>query len=387
LLNGVLEADVVAATEYYPFGMSMPSRNYESQSDYRYGFNGQEKDNELYGEGNAYSFEYRVHDPRLGRFLSVDPLTKDFPWNSPYSFAENSPIRFIELEGRERAEPIMFELAKEMINSWKRDITTSGNDATLVRGLTRTQVLNQLTSMMNLVHSQTNISSCNNTGWYCGPLAALGAAAVNNPMAYASMVWDLVTTGKSNRDGDINKGLTLPDWVANADMSSGSFNGHNAIDMIMMYSLRGSENDNSAKGQDLINNYSRNGAGTLPWEMNDMFKRMGMGIAGQSFYRGQSNGTLKRLEKAVQNGFTPIIFDNEIITTADRNAKQKTDIGGGISLDVGIHYIVLLDFKRNKSNKTVDYTIMESGRKTTHTGVSYKDFKKGMKGYWIPKNK
>jgi len=68
---------------------------------YRFGFNGQEKDNDLYGEGNAYAFEYRIHDPRLGRFLSVDPVSSTYPWNSPYAFAENDVLRFIDLEGLE----------------------------------------------------------------------------------------------------------------------------------------------------------------------------------------------------------------------------------------------------------------------------------------------
>jgi hypothetical protein len=47
----------------------------------------------------------RIYDPRLGRFLSVDPLTKNYPWNSPYSFAEGDPINFIDLDGAERADP------------------------------------------------------------------------------------------------------------------------------------------------------------------------------------------------------------------------------------------------------------------------------------------
>ncbi|MFM7857270.1 MAG: hypothetical protein ACKO96_36460 [Flammeovirgaceae bacterium] len=34
--------------------------------------------------------------------LSVDPLTKEFPWNSPYAFAENDVIRSIDLEGAEK---------------------------------------------------------------------------------------------------------------------------------------------------------------------------------------------------------------------------------------------------------------------------------------------
>jgi hypothetical protein len=47
------------------------------------------------------SFEYRVHDTRLGKFLSIDPLVKDYPWNSPYAFSENRVIDAIELEGAE----------------------------------------------------------------------------------------------------------------------------------------------------------------------------------------------------------------------------------------------------------------------------------------------
>lgn len=68
---------------------------------YRFGFNAQEKDNEVKGGGNSLSFKYRIHDSRLGRFLSVDPLSATFPWNSSYAFAENKVIEAIELEGLE----------------------------------------------------------------------------------------------------------------------------------------------------------------------------------------------------------------------------------------------------------------------------------------------
>ncbi|ATL48229.1 hypothetical protein COR50_14240 [Chitinophaga caeni] len=54
------------------------------------------------GEGNQQDYGMRVYDPRLGRFLSVDPLTREYPWNSSYSFAENEPIRNIDLEGAEK---------------------------------------------------------------------------------------------------------------------------------------------------------------------------------------------------------------------------------------------------------------------------------------------
>ena len=69
---------------------------------YRYFFNGQEGDNEVFGEVANFGFEYRQYDSRLGRFWSVDPLAAKYPWNSTYAFAENSPIGFVELEGLER---------------------------------------------------------------------------------------------------------------------------------------------------------------------------------------------------------------------------------------------------------------------------------------------
>lgn len=75
---------------------------YNDVMKYRFGFNGQEKDNEVSGVGNSVSFKYRIHDTRLGRFLSVDPLAPDYPWNSPYAFAENDVIGCIDLEGLER---------------------------------------------------------------------------------------------------------------------------------------------------------------------------------------------------------------------------------------------------------------------------------------------
>jgi hypothetical protein len=49
-----------------------------------------------------------MHDVRVGRFWSVDPLAMQYPWNSPYSFAENKVIQFVELEGGEIALPRIF---------------------------------------------------------------------------------------------------------------------------------------------------------------------------------------------------------------------------------------------------------------------------------------
>lgn len=84
--------------------MLLPNRH-GNTSDYRYGFQGQEMDNEVKGEGNSVNFKYRMHDPRINRFFAVDPLASKYPWNSPYAFSENNLIRFIELEGLEKKDP------------------------------------------------------------------------------------------------------------------------------------------------------------------------------------------------------------------------------------------------------------------------------------------
>lgn len=67
---------------------------------YRYGFNGMEKDNELKGEANSYDFGARMHDPRVGRFLSLDPLAAKYPSLSDYAFVANSPLNSIDPDGR-----------------------------------------------------------------------------------------------------------------------------------------------------------------------------------------------------------------------------------------------------------------------------------------------
>jgi RHS repeat-associated protein len=71
---------------------------------YKFGFNGKWNDNEVKGLGNQQDYGMRIYDPRLGRFLSVDPLTKEYPWYTPYQFAGNKPIKFIDRDGAEEEE-------------------------------------------------------------------------------------------------------------------------------------------------------------------------------------------------------------------------------------------------------------------------------------------
>lgn len=59
-----------------------------------------EKDDEIKGSGNSLDFGARIYDPRLGRFLSLDPLIHQFADISGYLYAINSPISFIDENGK-----------------------------------------------------------------------------------------------------------------------------------------------------------------------------------------------------------------------------------------------------------------------------------------------
>jgi RHS repeat-associated protein len=83
------ESDLQSYSDYYPFGMQMPGRN-GGNNDYRYGYQGSESDNEVKGQSNSYTTHFRQLDPRLGRWLTIDP--KATPFESPYTSMANNPI-------------------------------------------------------------------------------------------------------------------------------------------------------------------------------------------------------------------------------------------------------------------------------------------------------
>ncbi len=79
--------------------MDMPGRQYSSTNGYRFGFNGKEKDKDV--TAGDYDFGARIYDARLVRWLSVDNCFSKYPEYSPYVFAINSPIIFVDVDGND----------------------------------------------------------------------------------------------------------------------------------------------------------------------------------------------------------------------------------------------------------------------------------------------
>ena len=96
------------------------------------------------GEGNQQDYGMRIYDPRLGKFLSVDPLTEEYPWYTPYQFAGNTPIQAIDLDGLEEWKVNGSDGSKGAVNGPFKDQKSaqeySNNDPSQFGGVTLSNV-------------------------------------------------------------------------------------------------------------------------------------------------------------------------------------------------------------------------------------------------------
>jgi RHS repeat-associated protein len=104
------EPDVKATFDYFPFGSPMPGRVNERE-EYRYGFTGHEKENEV--TAGIYSTETRLLDTRLGIWRGVDELFMKYPDLSSYNYVVNNPITFVDFDGREISYSYEYEKDKD----------------------------------------------------------------------------------------------------------------------------------------------------------------------------------------------------------------------------------------------------------------------------------
>jgi RHS repeat-associated protein len=90
--------DITGVYNYYPFGQLIDNKTFESSAG-RFGFQSQERDDEVSGKGNRTHYQARDYMGQIGRPDKIDPLSDEFPNQSPYVMNNNNPVYRIDVDG------------------------------------------------------------------------------------------------------------------------------------------------------------------------------------------------------------------------------------------------------------------------------------------------
>ncbi len=330
-------------------------------------------------------------------------------------FVKNNPIVF-------QQDSLRTSVAEEIIRRY-RDSIKRADTLTLI-GISKTDILEDLSFMI----ANPNSTKLNDSGYYCGIVVILNWMLNKMPDKYVKGVIDLIFYGETTFENG-SKNVKLPkvlrekvdySLIHSKNGKSRADIGNISIsDFVLGVSLVYAEKAIQKVGLLWKNSTHRKAntgnfifANTMPWEMDDYFRIIGIKEIKSSYYSPFENKEkiIANIVKAVSLGEMAILMENHLLT-ADRPKNFFYKI-------FGAHFILIHDFTVNYKCHTIsisywDYGSVKNHREQSEKGspfaagslnaairrnnrlnkikrddmyleISIDLFFKGLKGYWIP---
>jgi hypothetical protein len=269
------------------------------------------------------------------RFLSVDPISAEYPELTPYQFAGNTPIQAIDLDGLEPASKIRYQNAMKQVIALQNDKNIKESAFTKI---SKTELVNYLKTRLN------NPEKMNSPFYSCGPTSACYVALTHDPEQFVNVFIQLWKTGEAN-DGAIKASERLKTY---------NYQNNNEIDMALIGSLRNSESvfvdyfiPEDKKERKILTNKLKNS--TLPGEYGDFInERLGLTVGVD--YTGKASAL--DIKSWTDKGKYTVLFG---YYGAFRGEKFDTNKFGGD------HFITVQSLKTDKKTGAISMKYWDHG--------------------------
>jgi RHS repeat-associated protein len=293
------DANVQSASDYYAFSQLLPGRN--AGENYRFGFNGHEKDDEIKGSGNHLSFGDEGYDPRIGRRWQLDP--EPTFGISEYAAFNNNPILFADPDGK---FPIIPIIAAAYYISSKIMEKSEGNAAVRTVGYSMRHPVNAFKTNGPFLTNHNDVA----TNFQVNIGKALGVKNVEGGVqnAIRHTLWQALLTKDMGAKAASRIG-NAHETTTNVDMNQRVFKGVTAkddadrtIDLLNNQIGRsiGEQNkdaDNVTTAKAVVTEYYKNGLYTMTGNDKDGYK-----IQKTKLTKDQYETAIKEIDKKGQDG-------------------------------------------------------------------------------------